>query len=334
MWVRTAQNENGVIRVKPGQIIPTVHLIALGEQPFFIAPMKKVREGHRTLGPSDFRSGNPMEEGELALRPEILVEVVHDPALLAAATRGDQSPHIPGVKAPSVLFSIPASFLLVPKRWPKKAYVLYQHIFGSGPSWPIDGYFYVGVTTRTWQERWSEHRRAIEGGSPLLFHRRFREEHAAGRVTYINHKVMGITEDIEALYAAEEEVVEGHWNDSRRLNMIPGGKSGLRYMRENGMLSARVVPMPDERDRILAEWLRAHPRKGLPAPWVSEKWKDDAWAVAQICARDDRLSVEQVRAIRELAEMHSVEEIVGRIGARNPEQVERVLAGKTYTRVV
>ena len=333
-WVNTAQKVNGIIRVKPGQIIPSVHLIALADQPFFIAPMEKVRAGHRALSPKEFQSGNPIKGGELALRPQILVEVVHDPELLAAATRMDTSPYIPGVKEPSILFSIPASFLLAPKAWPKKAYVLYQHIFGSGPSWPADGYFYVGVTTRTWQARWSEHRRAIDAGSPLLFHRRFREELAAGRVTYIHHKVMGITEDVEALYAAEEALVEGHWNDTRRLNMIPGGKSGLRYMRENGMLPERVVPMPDERDHILAEWLRAHPRKGLPAPWVKEKWKDDAWAIAQICGRDDRLSVEQVRAIRELAQDHQIEEIARRIGARNPEQVERVLKGKTYTRVI
>jgi hypothetical protein len=76
------------------------------------------------------------------------------------------------------------------------------------------------------------------------------------------------------------------------------------------------------------------PRKGLPAPWVAEKWKDPEWAVAQICGREDCLSVDQVRAIRELAKGHPVEEISSRIGARNVEQVRRVLDGKTYTRVV
>lgn len=106
---------------------------------------------------------------------------------------------------------------------------------------------------------------------------------------------MGITSDLETLYATEEWLVEGHWSDARRLNMIPGGKSGLKYLRENGMLPARVVPMPDERDRLLEIWLRENPRRGLPAPWVSENWKYDAWAIAQICGRDDRLSIEQAR---------------------------------------
>ncbi len=80
--------------------------------------------------------------------------------------------------------------------------------------------------------------------------------------------------------------------------------------------------------------MKAHPRKGLPAPWISEKWKNDAWAIAQICGRDDRLSVNQVRAICELAREYSAEKIALRIGARNTEQVQRVIDGKTYTRVV
>ena len=191
----------------------------------------------------------------------------------------------------------------------------------------------MGVTTRSWQQRWSEHRRSIETGSLLLFHRKFREELAAGRVTYLNHKIMGITDDVEQLYDAEERLVAGHWLDTRRLNMIPGGKSGLKYMREHGILPERVVPLPDERDKILAEWIREHPRKGLPAPWVAEKWLDNEWAVAQICGRDGRLSVEQVRAIRHLAGNHTAEVIAQRIGAKNVEQVQRVLNNKTYTRV-
>jgi len=286
------------------------------------------------VGEREFRSGRPLEDDELALRPTISIEVVQDPALLAAAARFDTSPRIPGVQEPSIVFSAPAITLLAPKTWPKKSFVLYQHIFGEGSSYPDDGYFYVGVTTRSWQARWSEHRRAIGAGSSLLFHRTLRDETNAGRVTYIHHKVMGITDDLDALYSAEERLVEGHWSDARRLNMIPGGKSGLKYLRENGMLSERNVPLPDERDHVVATWLREHPRKGLPAPWVAEKCKDEAWAIAQICGREDRLSVEQVRAIRELARTHSVERIAHRIGARNADQVQRVIDGKTYVRVV
>lgn len=333
-WLESARREDGLVRVSPGQFIPVAHVIALPGRAMFVAPQERLRPGHRMVGSSAMASGRPLAEGELALRPQIRVDVVGDPALLTAAAMGQTSGRVAGVKEPATLFSAPATLLLAPKTWPKKAYVLYQHIFGDGGAYPDDGYFYVGVTTRTWQARWAEHRRAMEVGSPLLFHRKLREELTAGRVTYIHHKVMGITEDLEQLYASEEYLVSGHWDDERRLNMIPGGKSGLRYLRENGMLPERVVPLPDERDRIVAEWLKAHPRKGLPAPWVSEKWKDDAWAIAQICGRDDRLSVDQVRAIRELAEGHSADEIAMRIGARTTDQVQRVLDRKTYTRVI
>jgi len=332
-WLGVAGREGGVMRLAPGQAIPVFHVIALGDRPAHVAPQAALRPEHRTVGHDDLASGRPLTQGELVLQPTIRIELVEDPALLAATFRGDPSARVEGVRQPSLVFSVPAHLLLAPSAWPKKAFVLYQHIFGDGASWPDDGWFYVGVTTRSWQRRWAEHRRAMEAGSPLLFHRRLREELATGRVTYIHHKVMGITDDLESLYATEEWLVEGHWRDGRRLNMIPGGKSGLRYMRENGMLPERVVPMPDERDRLVETWLREHPRKGLPAPWVSERWRDDAWAVAQICGREGRLSVEQVRAIRELAGSHDAEEIARRIGARNREQVQRVLDGETYARV-
>lgn len=333
-WLSVARRESGIIRIKPGQAIPVVHFIALGDRPIFIAPQRAIRVGHRmvaTLGPME--SGKALEENELTIEPLIRLDVVEDPALPSAALRSDISPHIPGVKKPSIVFSVPAKLLIAPTARPDTAYVLYQHIFGNGPSYPDDGFFYVGVTTRSWQKRWLEHRRAMEAGSPLLFHRTLRDELAAGRVTYIHHKVMAITDDVEKLYATEEFLVSGHWGDQRRLNMIPGGKSGLKYLRENGMLRERTVPAPDERDPLIETWLRQHPRKGLPAPWVTEKWKDQEWAIAQICDREGRLSVEQVRAIRQLANTYPADVIADRIGARNREQVQGVIDGKTYTRV-
>lgn len=324
----------GIVRVKAGQVPPFLHIIVMDGRSAFIVPPRPVREGHRSTGQcKDFRSGRALQEGEMALTPTIRIDVVTDAALIAAASRGDINPPTAAISEPSTVFSVPAHLLLAPIGYPKKSFVLYQHIFGEGGSYPDDGYFYVGVTTRSWQARWTEHRRSVETGSPLLFHRKLREELRASRVSYIHHKVMAVTGDVEMLYAAEEYLVGAHWLDQRRLNMIPGGKSGLKYLRENGMLSERAIPLPDERDRIIAKWLREHPRKGLPAPWVSERWKDNDWAISQICGRDGRLSVDQVREIRMLAIDHSPEEICFRTGALNVSQVERVLAGKTYQRI-
>lgn len=333
-WSKVARHPRGVFRLTPGQVIPEIRLIFLGDSPGFIASQQKMKIGHRTVGTGDtFQSGVDLAEGELVFSPAILVDLVTDPILLQAARVGNSKIDESTVKEPSQVFSIPARLLLAPQHFPKKAYVLYQHIFGGGGSYPNDGFFYVGVTTRSWQKRWSEHRREIQAGSLLLFHRKYREEQLGGRISYVHHKVMGITDDLETLYDTEEYLVEGHWEDQRRLNMIPGGKSGLKYLREHGLLSKSVIPMPDDRDRIVSEWIKDHPRKGLPAPWVSEKWQDENWAVAQICGRDGRLSVEQVRAIRNLSQKYSAEEIFERIGAKNVEQVKRVLDRKTYTRV-
>ncbi len=189
-WLASARREDGLVRVTPGQFIPVAHVIALPGRRMFVAPQERLRQGHRMVGSSAMASGRPLEDGELALRPQIRVDVVEDQALLTAAAMGQTSGRVAGVKAPATLFSTPATLLLAPKTWPKKAYVLYQHIFGDGGSYPDDGYFYVGVTTRTWQARWAEHRRAMEAGSPLLFHRKLREELTAGRTTYIHHKVI------------------------------------------------------------------------------------------------------------------------------------------------
>ena len=332
-WLAVAMKPQGIIRVTSGQFIPNFHAIALGDGPIFVTPQALVKPAHRTVNSNtDFKSGE-LHGGELAVEPQFIFDMVADPALIAAARRGDTGRQVLGVKEPSLVFSIPAHLLLAPTHYPKRSYVIYQHIFGDGGSYPMDGYFYVGVTTRSWQDRWSEHRRAMENGSPLLFHRKLREELGASRVTYIHHKVMAITDDLEELYTAEEFLVRGHWDDARRLNMIPGGKSGLKYLRENGLLSKNATPLPDERDRLVSRWLEEHPRKGLPAPWVSDKWKDDAWAIAQICGRDDRLSQDQVRSIRELSNTYTAEVIAERIGARNAEQVKRVIQGRTYSRV-
>lgn len=334
-WFNAAKKPEGVIRCKRDQYIPVLKLIFVGDAPGVIAKFEYLQKGHRTVSTqNEFESGKVLEDDELVMVPLISVDLVTDTLLIEAARKGISSIDESKIIQPSLLFTIPAHYLLSPQHFPLTSYVLYQHIFGRGNSYPNDGYFYVGVTTRSWQTRWAEHQRAIKNGSPLLFHRKFREESQNGGISYVNHKVMAITDNIDALYEAEEFLVEGHWQDERRLNMIPGGKSGLRYLRENGLIAKSVVPIPDQRDPILSKWFKEHPRKGLPAPWVAEKWRDNDWAIAQICGRDGRLSAEQVRAIRQLANEYTAEEIYSRIGAKDVGQVLRVLDGQTYTRVV
>lgn len=229
-WLSSAREPGGVIRINAGDAIPDFHMVAMRSGLKFVAPQKRMREGHRnvSIGTDDYRSGKPQQAGELILSPVIRLDLVSDPALMAAARRFDISMPSAHVTEPSILFSAPAHILIRPNGWPKKSFVLYQHIFGEGSSYPVDGYFYVGITTRSWKTRWAVHRRAMRKGSNLLFHRKLREELEAERVTYIHHKVMAVTTNVEALYEAEAALVRGHWEDTRRLNMIPGGRAGYR----------------------------------------------------------------------------------------------------------
>jgi hypothetical protein len=118
-WLSVALNERGLIRVRPGQAIPAVHMISLPDRPVYIAPFENVNAGHRMVGDRDHLSKGALADDELAITPIIRVDVVQDSALLAAAARRDFSPHIEGVREPSVVFSAPDHLLLAPKLWPK-----------------------------------------------------------------------------------------------------------------------------------------------------------------------------------------------------------------------
>lgn len=266
-WLTSALEPGGVMRIKTGDAIPDFHMVAMRSGPTFIAPQERMRHGHRnvSVGTDEYRSGKPQGADELILSPVIRLDLVADSALIAAARRFDIDMPSSNVTEPSILFSAPAHILIAPTGWPKKSFALYQHIFGEGGSYPVDGYFYVGITTRSWKTRWAEHRRAMRKGSHLLFHRKLREELAAKRVTYIHHKVMAVTIDVEALYAAEEALVRGHWEDARRLNMIPGGRAGYRYLRRAGLIDPTSKDLPDDRDKAVSNWLDRNPDHSLPA---------------------------------------------------------------------
>ena len=339
---------------------PILHLVCLlkdGQWRMFRGnpAIYQRKPGHRTVDESG-------QDGSRSMQPILRLEVVTDEKLTAAfdeklaraVLKSGQSGQ-PGTVAselqelraytemarqaqsPAVIFSAPVAMLLSSHAKPFLAqrFTLYQHIFGDGHEYPDDGLFYVGITARDWKTRWAEHLHAINTGSRLLFHREYRNRIASKRMTYVHHKVMGVAPTLERIQDLEEAFVRGHWEDARRLNMIPGGREGIKYMREHGMLSQGVRPMPEFAERMLLQWLQENPRKGLPAPWVSELWKDDEYALNVICGPEGRLSVDQVRQIRALAQQGDRPEVICQsVGARNVQQVHRVIKGATYTRVI
>lgn len=129
----------------------------------------------------------------------------------------------------------------------------------------------------------------------------------------------------------EERFVDGLGPKS--LNMIPCGFEGLRHLYEHRITDRLSIPL-EERDRAIAEYVRQHPRKGIPNPFISELWQDDEFYLKVIEARPKTLSPGQVRRIRELAEKgRPVPEIAAEVGARNELQVRNVISGRYYKRI-
>ena len=178
-WLETAKKPNGVLRLKLHDTIPVVHICFFkGVERARLLPFRKMTKEHRHVREeTDFESGVKLADDELVTQPRILVEIVEDAAISKAVKNGrtDLSGFL--VKKPSTLFTAPAHLLLAESSKPSKdSYVIYQHIFGNVGSYPYDGYFYVGKSTRHWQKRWAEHLNNIRRGSDQLFHRKFREE--------------------------------------------------------------------------------------------------------------------------------------------------------------
>ncbi len=235
------------------------------------------------------------------------------------------------------VFIVPAHFLINTRiRLPilgPNPYTVYCHSFGNEEE-DTPNYFYYGVTQRSWQDRWSEHSRAINSGSQLKFHRVFREEMAKVNVTVIGHDVVQVADSLDELYEWEEDLVAAVCGDPMLLNMIPGGKAGIAYMAKSGILGRRTSIRPDQRDTLLEEWLAQHSRVGLPAPWVAERWQNPEWASSFVCSGVGRLTEQQVRHIRALGQQGLLADRIRELAsARTLEQVRGVLSGKTYSRV-
>lgn len=237
-------------------------------------------------------------------------------------------------------FGCPISFLFSKvggkKAGPIPPFTAYCHSFGDVDDEDEPDFLYYGITQRAWQHRWAEHRRAIERGSELKFHRTLREEVQAGRATNIHHEVVAVSGTRDEIFDIEESLVAGMLGDPYCLNMIPGGNAGFAYMQQHGMLGAKRKAISlDGRDRILEDWLRSHPRESVSAPWVSDRWKqDEAWAASFVCSVEGRLSVDQVQEIRRLAALgEDAKAIQATTGARTLAQVKGVIEGRTYRRV-
>jgi hypothetical protein len=193
--------------------------------------------------------------------------------------------------------------------------------------------YYVGITSRNWLVRMEEHLAEIRGGSNKRFHAAWRSYTGDANVM-LGSELVVLNHSYEGIMAWEEQMVDEQMEAGKSLNMIPGGVKGLHFLHEH-RLTGQVEVSLEERDRAIAEFARrVGVRAGVPNLFLAELWRDDDFYLKVLGGRSDVLSPGQVLAIRDLAAKgKTAQQIFEVVGARNVEQVQRVLAGKTYSRI-
>ena len=195
-------------------------------------------------------------------------------------------------------------------------------------------HYYAGITKRSWLIRMKEHlSEAFKKESKKKFHRAWREYVDDEDVVFKSELVV-TNHSYEQIMSWEEWVVDKYMDAGVSLNMIPGGFKGIKFLHEHRMLDNTKHVSIDERDKAITRYAHKHPKAGIPNLLIAELWEDDDYATAVICGVDGRLSVDQVRLIRKLNHQGlSDEEIVDKAQAKNLQQVQNVLSGKTYSRI-
>jgi|GEM_PF-3973119 len=202
---------------------------------------------------------------------------------------------------------------------------------------PLQVWRYNGITKRNWLQRMSEHFYGIRSNSRTLFHSKWRYFLGDGNATF-SSELVGNLYEYEELLQWEEDVVDEDMESDISLNMIFGGRKGMRFLHEhaNKYLDSDNATIT-KRDKAVRKFLEDHPqscRKGVPNLIVSDLWKDDEYALKVICGGEKRLSVEQVQHIWDLHFRGvNIDKISDIVKARNIPQVQRVIDEVTYTRV-
>ena len=203
---------------------------------------------------------------------------------------------------------------------------------------------YVGITSRTWQQRAMEHQYAAGRNSMLLFHRALRGE--LFDVHTHEHIVLraGLTR-AQALRIEEVEVEARtlHGLHPNGMNMIPGGEAGLRFlskMLKRPSTSIKVDDIDSLLETAVNQSLR-QPCLSAKGPHTNAKlaklWEQDiGFRIKAMTNQQRRLSYNQICNARIWdAAGWPIEKIQAHINGMDEravsiDQVERLLDGKSY----
>ncbi|MGL5166069.1 MAG: hypothetical protein ACRC9K_09300 [Afipia sp.] len=198
----------------------------------------------------------------------------------------------------------------------------------------LEQWYYIGITSRNWLERMEEHLREMRSGSGRRFHAAWRTYAGNSRVL-LGSELIVLNHSYDGVMAWEEEQVDITMAAGTSLNMIPGGFKGLRFLHEHRLTTGIRISL-DEREEAIAAFVRQNgPRVGVPNLLLAKLWRDDEFYLKVLAGRDDVLTPAQVVEIRRLAvEGKDEGSILEIVGARNVEQIRRIIAGKTYRRII
>lgn len=216
---------------------------------------------------------------------------------------------------------VPLNALLVGHEKLAGSYSLYSHSFELDA--PLS---YVGLTKRTWFERFSQHKSDAGRGSHLLFHRAIREHQSAKMF----HRVFLTGIDHDTAMSLEEEYIENISLYPLGLNMIPGGFAGMKYLGSLGFQARTAEQRDDELQRLVDQ----PDIGGKPNPLCAARWEVDQDFVNRvICGHSGRLTVDQVRLVRMLTASGKPSAAIAEYIGDKQSRVERVASGDVYARV-
>ena len=208
---------------------------------------------------------------------------------------------------------------------------------------------YIGITKQGWRKRFAQHLSNARSGSMLLFHRALRDHYVGCRM--IAHRVLAICQTEKEAMDLEEKFVKGHersdfdsveqadslFNNEKwvsgtlypkGLNMIPGGYAGLRVLHKMGAMKENKPLDIEARDNLLIKCL------DRSNPLLAAYWNDEDYATKIICGPEGRLKPNQIREARILGFLgRETLEIKNIVGAKNENQIQNLLKGRTYYRI-
>lgn len=234
------------------------------------------------------------------------------------------------------LVSVPLQALMVGWGDVAEGHQGYAHsisFFDEDGTHVLEQWSYVGITSRNWLERMEEHLQEMRSGSNKRFHAAWRTYAGDSRVMLCSELIV-LNHSFDGIMAWEEEQVDIHMTSGSSLNMLPGGYKGLRLLHEHRLIEGLNISL-EERENAISEYVRRKGgRAGVPNLFLARLWRDDEFYFRVLAGRDDVLTPAQVVSIRRLAAEGKDERLIFEIvGARNLDQVKRVLTGKTHRRV-